>query len=175
VRYHLKELVMAGKIRTSIFAGIAVSALGLGGCANDGNVGSLFTTGAIGGAGETTSAVLAPKLDPACTTLATQIDTLRKEGTIDRLEKVADGKGANVQVQRVALKKQSELNKANADFQAKCAPAVPRTASVAAVVPAAPAQAAAPVAAAKAKAAKAVSAIAPSGVTVAAPDKPLAQ
>jgi hypothetical protein len=171
VRYHLKELVMAGKINASVFVSLVALSFGLGGCANDGSVSSMFSTSALGTSGDTTTAAITPKIDPACGTLAAQIDALRNEGTIGRLEKVADGKGSNVQVQRTALKKQAELNKANADFQAKCAPNAPRSASMAtAIVPPAPAQAAAAqgLAAVKGKAASAASAaIAPSGVTVA--------
>jgi hypothetical protein len=165
---------MAVSIRSSLMACITVTALSVGGCANDGSVSNLFTTSAIGSSTEATTAAITPKLDPACGTLATQIDSLRKEGTIDRLEKVADGKGANVQVQRTALKKQAELNKANADFQSKCAPNAPKSASVAP----APTVAGAPVAAvtkAARTASKSVTPAATSGVTVATPDVPKVQ
>ena len=173
---------MASLYRASIIACVAATGFGLAGCANEGSMASLFPTSAIGGSSETVAAVMAPKIDPACTTLAGQIDGLRREGTIDRLEKVADGKGANVQVQRTALKKQAELNKANADFQAKCAPNMPKTAAMAA-----PAAAAAPVAAAAVAkvapiaakavpvAAKAAAAAGQVGVTVAAPEGPKVQ
>jgi hypothetical protein len=177
-----KELVMAGKINASIIASLVAVTVSLGGCANDGSVSSMFSTSALGTSGETTTAAIIPKIDPACGTLAAQIDALRADGTIGRLEKVADGKGSNVQVQRTALKKQADLNKANADFQAKCAPSVSRSASSAAVVPPAPAMAAAAQAttastsAVKGKAASAAAAaIAPSGVTVAAPETPKVQ
>jgi hypothetical protein len=176
---------MAGKINASIIASFVAVSFSLGGCANDGSVSSMFSTSALGTSGETTTAAITPKIDPACGTLAAQIDALRADGTIGRLEKVADGKGSNVQVQRTALKKQADLNKANADFQAKCAPNAPRSASLAAVVPPAPAQAAAGQAttaataatsAIKGKAASAAAAtIAPSGVTVAAPETPKVQ
>lgn len=165
---------MASLFRASIIACVAASGLGLAGCANDGSMSSLFPTSAIGASAETATAAVAPKIDPACGALAAQIDGLRKEGTIDRLEKVADGKGANVQVQRTALKKQAELNKANADFQAKCAPNMPKSAAMVA-----PAAAAAPVATAAAKivpaAAKATAATAAAGVTIAAPEAPKVQ
>jgi hypothetical protein len=77
----------------------------------------------------------APRIDPACATLASQIDNLRADGTVERLEKAADGKSSSVQVKRASLAKQAELNKANADFQAKCGPAIPR-AQTATVAPA---------------------------------------
>ena len=88
----------------------------LGGCAAD-------------TAGITTSAVdpkLAPvatasKVDPACVSLMSQIDGLRKEGVSERVEKAASkGKTATVAVKRTSLAKMAELDKANAEFQAKC-------------------------------------------------------
>ena len=172
---------MASLYRASIIACVAATGLGLAGCANEGSMSGLFPTSSIGGSTETVAAVMAPKIDPACTTLAAQIDGLRREGTIDRLEKVADGKGANVQVQRTALKKQAELNKANADFQAKCAPNMPKSAAMVAPAAAAPVAAAAvakvaPVAAkAVPVAAKAAAAAGQVGVTVAAPEGPKVQ
>ncbi|MGQ0457633.1 MAG: hypothetical protein ACT4OU_11285 [Hyphomicrobium sp.] len=79
----------------------------------------------------------APRVDPACVALASQIDNLRSEGTVDRLEKAAAGKSASVQVKRASLAKQAELNKANADYQAKCGPpmARPQTATLAPTAP----------------------------------------
>jgi len=69
---------------------------------------------------------VAPKIDPACVALSNQIDTLRSEGSVERLEKAAAGKTSSVQVKRTALAKQAELNKANADFQMKCGPLIPK-------------------------------------------------
>lgn len=156
---------------TPIFA-VAVL---LGACASDGN--SPFSTASVVPAEVATPAKA--KTDPACVTLASQIDGLRKEGTIERLEKVAAGKGDNVQVKRTALAKQAELNKANAEFQAKCAPKIPasqdaKAPMAAPTVTAAVAAPAAAAAVAKAPVAKAVTkaVAAPSGVTVAAPAKP---
>jgi hypothetical protein len=167
---------MASLIRASVIACATIAGLGLAGCANDGSLSSMFATNSIGASTDTAAAAITPKIDPVCGTLASQIDGLRKEGTIDRLEKVADGKGANVQVQRTALKKQAELNKANADYLAKCAPNMPKTAAMAPALIAAPAAAAPIAAAAKIMpAAKAAAAIAPTGVTVAAPEVPKVQ
>lgn len=99
--------------------GIAVLAAGLTcGCANS-DLG--LTTQTLG------SEKTAAKVDPACTSLASQINTLKGDGTIERLEKAADGKGTKVSVKRTALQKQAELNKAYADFQTRCGPAVPST------------------------------------------------
>jgi hypothetical protein len=69
------------------------------------------------------------KSDPVCVSLATQISTIRGDGTIDRLEKAADGKSSKVEVKRTALQKQAELNKANADFLTRCGPAIPAQAA----------------------------------------------
>ena len=109
-----------------------------------------------------------PKVDPACVSLANQIDTLRKDGTVEKLEKASTGKTANVHVKRAALAKQAELNRANADFQTRCGPSLPKAqsaqaapvtgtataaASAATVAKQAATQAAAPAAAAAAQAA----------------------
>jgi hypothetical protein len=69
------------------------------------------------------------KADPVCVALATQISTIKGEGSIERLEKAASGKGAKVEVKRTTLQKQAELNKANADFMTRCGPALPAQAA----------------------------------------------
>jgi hypothetical protein len=142
-----------------------VAALALGACAGD-SMPNLFQTASVAPPAEQTAAAAPPRtsrVDPACVTLAGQIDGLRKEGTIERLEKVAAGKGDNVQVKRTSLAKQAELNKANAEFQAKCGPRIPQQAAAPAVpAPIVAAAAAAPVV--KTAAAKAAAPIA-SGVT----------
>jgi hypothetical protein len=71
----------------------------------------------------------AMKTDPACAALASQITTLKGDGTIERLEKAADGKTTKVSVKRSALQKQTELNKAYADFQTRCGPKIPAQAA----------------------------------------------
>lgn len=98
---------------------LAISCAFAAGCANDG----ALSTAAIA---PDKPAATAAKVDPACVSLASQIDTLRQDGAADRLEKASTGKGAKVSVRRDTLAKQVELNKANADFQAKCAPSIPR-------------------------------------------------
>jgi hypothetical protein len=145
-----------------LLAALACAAVA-GGCANDSP--SFFTTGSLSEPATVTKA----SLDPACATLASQIDGLRKEGTVDRLEKAADGKTSTVTVQRASLTKQAQLNKANADFIAKCGPNLPKSTVAAATVPAA---AAATTAAAKAVPAAAaiksgVTSAADAGVTIA--------
>ncbi len=109
-----------------------------GGCSN--NAGPTLATASVA-----PEKVAAQKVDPACVSLASQIDTLRNEGAVERLEKASTGKTARVQVKRASLVKQAELNKANADFQMKCGPQIPK-AQTAQATPA-PAAQVAPIAA----------------------------
>ncbi len=146
--------------RPALLAALAIAALA-GGCAGDG--GGLFTTGSISEPVPMAKAAV----DPACTTLASQIDGLRKEGTVDRLEKAADGKTSTVSVQRASLSKQAQLNKANADFIAKCGSKSTVAALAAPAAVAAPAAAAAPVKAAAAVVKPKLPAASDLGVTVA--------
>ncbi len=97
-------------------AAILFSAFGFAGCAND-------VTGALTTQAVTPAKTADAKSDPACATLATQIEMLRKDTAVANLEKAAAGKSKSVDVKRASLAKQGELNKANADFVAKCAPA----------------------------------------------------
>lgn len=62
----------------------------------------------------------AAKPDPVCASLTNQINALKSDGTIDRLEQAADGKTTKVSVKRTALQKQTELNKAYAQYQTRC-------------------------------------------------------
>lgn len=146
----------------AVLLGLGMLTSTLAGCANDGALGtSNLTTAAV-------TPVAAPKVDPACVTLAAQIDQLRQEGTIDRLQQASQGKSASVQVKRASLAKQADLNRVNAEFQAKCATIAPKASTAAAAPPpvakeAAAAAAAAPVAT---PAKKAVAAAAPAAKTV---------
>ncbi len=157
--------------RSMICVAFAVATIA-GGCANNGS-GGLFSTGALGDQAATAE-VAKPVTDPACVSMAQQIDTLRKEGSVERLEKAADGKTPAVSVQRAALAKQTQLNKLNADFIAKCGPSLPKSNVTASLATPVQPVAAKPVAAAAkpvtaAKAAAAAPAASTSGVTVAAP------
>jgi hypothetical protein len=105
----------------------------LGGCAADGS--GFLSTASI------TDQQVAAKTDPACTALASQIEAIRKDGAAERLEKAATGKTATVQVKRATLAKQTELNKLNTEFQAKCSTVKPTIAQA----PVAPQDAATPV------------------------------
>lgn len=110
-------------VRTFILAGTLASAAALGACANSG--GPLLATGSVGA---DAAARAAAPVDPACVTLTSQIQTLRKEGTPDRIEEVAAGKTGSseiVRVKRTSLQKVAELNAANAQFQAKCSTLTP--------------------------------------------------
>lgn len=122
------------KIRMTALAAVSMAAAG---CSNSATP---LSTASV--SPDKPAAIAAPRIDPACATLASQIDNLRAEGSVERLEKAAAGKSSNVQVKRSSLAKQAELNKANAEFQARCGPAIPRaqTATVAPLAP--PAQAA---------------------------------
>jgi outer membrane murein-binding lipoprotein Lpp len=80
----------------------------LAGCA-EGNDG-IFTTGSLTGATET-------KADPACVTLASRIQALRKDGIPDKIEKAA---ARRYRMTRADLGKADQLTKANAEFQARC-------------------------------------------------------
>lgn len=150
--------------RTTFRFAPVVAALALGACAGD-SMPNMFQTASVAPPSEQTATAAATprvsRIDPACVTLAGQIETLRKDGSIERLEKVAAGKGDSVQVKRASVAKQAELNKANAEFQTKCGPRLPQQASAPTPAPAMVAAAAPVVKAAAAKAAAPVA----SGVT----------
>jgi hypothetical protein len=109
------------KARMLVAASAASFGIFAAGCANDGSGGLLTTQGIAPAKAET-----AAKVDPACASLASQIDTLRKDAAVESLEKASAGKSSNVSVKRASLAKQAELNKANADFQTKCGPVLPK-------------------------------------------------
>jgi hypothetical protein len=69
------------------------------------------------------------KADPICVSLASQINSLKADGTIDKLEQAADGKTSKVSIKRTALQKQAELNKAYEQFQTRCGPPAPSQAA----------------------------------------------
>ncbi|MEL7048737.1 MAG: hypothetical protein AAFO75_07205 [Pseudomonadota bacterium] len=148
----------------------------MAGCAADGGLD--LTTGSLTTPAPTTVAK-APAIDPVCIELTAKIDALRKEGTPERIAKVATGKTSTANVKRTALARMTELDAANQQFQAKCskisAPA-PRTAAVApapvsttaATTAATAAATTAATTAAKAAAVKAATASAPKAAATAA-------
>jgi hypothetical protein len=95
-------------------AALLLSGALLAGCAGDGSDG-LFTTGALGT--QPTTAAVEAKIDPACIALTSRIEGLRKEGIADKVEKASAKKYKMTQAD---LTKADQLNKANAEFQARC-------------------------------------------------------
>lgn len=125
----------------------AVVGLGLAGCSDSGILSNPLTTQSI----NTAQAVPAANaVDPSCHALAQRIQALRQDGLTERLEKASVGKSSTVSVKRASLGQAAELDKANAEFQAKCAAPGVRVPQLAVqqAAPAAPAAAAAPVTAA---------------------------
>ncbi|MDX2201387.1 MAG: hypothetical protein NW223_01430 [Hyphomicrobiaceae bacterium] len=112
---------MSSLIRAS--TALAIGALALAGCASDGNNG-FFTTGALGTGTETTAAAAppAPKVDPQCVALISRIETLRKEGITEKIEKAAAKK---YKMTAADASKADQLNKANVEFQARCSTITP--------------------------------------------------
>lgn len=130
---------------------IIVGSAALAGCS--GGAGDLFGSSSDVTTSSVTQAQTAQRVDPACGSLATEIDTLRREGVAERVEKAAAKK---YKMKQADLSNASQLNKLNADYQEKCS-TLPRTAAV--PVAANPATAA-PAAKAVAKAAPATKAAA---------------
>jgi hypothetical protein len=123
---------------------LVLAGLMLAGCAMEGSDG-LFTTGSLTGS----ATASAEKADPACVTLASRIESLRKDGIPDKIEKAA---AKRYRMTQADLGKADQLTKANAEFQARCSTVMPRPTTAAA--PAEPAASAAPKKAAKASTTK---------------------
>ena len=108
---------------------MVIAALFSGGCASDGSlIGPNMATSSTTPAKPVAKA---PKIDPACIQLTARIDAIRKDGIVDRVEKVSTGKSKTVSVYRSSLAKMAELDRANAEFQAKCSSWPNRMAAVA--------------------------------------------
>jgi len=107
LRASSKGLVLAGTL----------TVLALAGCAADGS--NIFTTGALGSPDS--------KVDPECVTLASRIETLRREGIAEKLEKAAANK---YKMTHADLVKADQLTKTNAEFQQRCSPAMPMNAQL---------------------------------------------
>ena len=138
------------KLNIRFIAAVAMTcAVALGGCASTDNA---LSTSSV-------NQTKVAKFDPACVSLTAKIDSLRKEGTMARLAKVANGKSNSTRVKRSALAKAAELDNANAAFQAKCSTIKPAATATVKPVATTPAQQAVMNAAkktVKAKAAKTV-------------------
>jgi|SRR5688572_4862956 hypothetical protein len=107
---------MASRIHATSLAVTASLALMLGGCANDGS--STFGSNLFGASSTTTASIPEkPRTDPACFSLTSQIDTLKKEGVAEKIEKAAAKK---YKMTAADLNKAAQLNRANAEFQTKC-------------------------------------------------------
>ena len=147
-------------VRSMMISVLAAGTALLAGCADNtslfGNSSNLTTASVAPAA--------APKADPACATLATQIDGLRKEGIADKIEKAALKK---YKLTTAELSKADQLNKFNADFQGKCSNYKPVMASAAAA-PAMPAKVTAAVSNAASSATSSATDAATSAATAAA-------
>jgi hypothetical protein len=102
---------------------LLLASLLLAGCAADGSP-NFFTTGALGTPQPTAAAE--PKMDPACVTLVSRIEALRKEGVADKIEKAATKKYT---LTKADLKKADQLTKANTEFQQRCSTVTPAQAA----------------------------------------------
>ena len=103
---------------------LVLGGLVLAGCAEGGD--NIFTTGSLSGQPEA-------KADPACVTLVANIETLRKEGIADKIEKAA---AKRYRMTQADLKKADQLTKANAEFQGRCSTVRPTTTATTAAAPA---------------------------------------
>lgn len=114
-----------------------VASGGLCACSSDGGLfGTSLTTSSVGSAQATAPVAPIPKIDPACASLAARIDALRRDGVADRVEKASVGKTTSVSVKRTSLAQMAELDKANAEFQAKCSTLGPQISVQAQAAPA---------------------------------------
>lgn len=86
---------------------LLIGAVLLAGCSSDGSLlGSQLTTASV------------TKIDPVCVSLTAQIDGLTKEGVAEKVEKAAAKK---YKMKPADFAKADQLNKANAEFQNRCA------------------------------------------------------
>ena len=119
-------------VRSLLISALAAGSALLAGCSD--------TSSIFGNSANLTTASVAPasapKVDPACTALTTQIDSLRKEGIADKIEKASLKK---YKMTTAELVKADQLNKNNADFQSKCSTYKPQMAAAPASSTAAPA------------------------------------
>jgi hypothetical protein len=114
-------------------AALALAGLMLVGCAGEGGDG-LFTTGSL--TGPQTASAPEAKVDPQCVTLVSRIESLRREGIGDKIEKAA---AKRYKMTQADLGKADQLTKANAEFQQRCSTVTPKanTAQAPAEAPAA--------------------------------------
>ena len=111
---------MALNTHASLMAFALDSAL-LAGCAG-GGIDNVLTTGALGNQSQTVKTA-EPKVDPACVSLAAQIDGLRRDGIAEKIERASLKKYKMTQGD---LAKADQLFKANAELQMRCASFAPK-------------------------------------------------
>jgi hypothetical protein len=113
---------MVSSIRAS--SALVLATMLLAGCAADGSstFSNPFTTGSVNNTDTAQQATAAPKVDPQCVALVSRIETLRKEGISEKVEKAAVKK---YKLTEKDAAKVDQLNKANADFQARCSTITP--------------------------------------------------
>lgn len=99
------------KVQFGALSGLLFT-VALGGCAGDGS-GLLITA-------STPEQTAEKAADPRCVTLLSQIEALRADGTVDRVEQAAEGSTRSVMVKREALSRVAQLNKANEEYRASC-------------------------------------------------------
>lgn len=91
----------------------AIFMVALSGCAADGTLSTDLSTSSVNGQAQQATT------DPTCAPLVSYIDELRREGIAEKIEKAANKK---YKMTTADLVKADQLNKANTEFQAKCAP-----------------------------------------------------
>lgn len=125
--------LMFSSIRAS--SALVLATMLLAGCAADGSstFSNPFTTGSVSNTDTAQQATAAPKVDPQCVALLSRIETLRKEGISEKVEKAAAKK---YKMTAADAAKVDQLNKANADFQARCSTVTPMSAQAPAPRPA---------------------------------------
>ncbi len=106
----------------------------LAGCSGEGTDG--IFTGSLAHNTQNTAAAPEPRIDPVCVSLVSRIDTLRREGVGDKIEKAA---AKRYKMTSADLGKVDQLTKANAEFQLRCSTVAPagNTAQTPAAPPAA--------------------------------------
>jgi hypothetical protein len=103
----------------------------LAGCSGQGSEG-IFTTGSL--TGGQPNPPPEPKVDPVCVSLVSRIETLRKEGIADKIEKAAIKR---YRLTHSDLGKVDQLTKASAELQLRCTTITPTAAQPPPAAPAA--------------------------------------
>ena len=102
----------------------------LAGCSGEGTDG--IFTGSLANNTQTASAP-EPRIDPVCVSLVSRIDTLRREGVGDKIEKAA---AKRYKMTAADLNKADQLTKANAEFQMRCSTVTPSATTAQGATPA---------------------------------------